>query len=383
MANSLGYYNPLFYAQEALIQLENTMGITARFHRGYDAERKSFGKGDTIRISRPSVFTVQDAPSTAQDLNPGTLEMTLNFWKEVKFKLTDKELAFTTEKMISDHIRPAAYAIANDMDARACALYKDVPWFVDIGATAGVSDITGVWKQLFDNKVPTYDHANMHWMLDSDMTADLVGTTAFAQFQGAGPAGVETQRTGTLGQKYGFEFFTNQNVQSHTKGTCNDTALQVGPGAVLAGVSAIPMDAVDGGVTGTLVVGDTFVIAGNTQRYAVTAIATAAANAFASVAFVPPLVQNHADNDAITVSLDNHLATLAFHRNAFALATAPLSEMGNNLGANIASITDERTGLSIRARLYYVGNSSEVHVALDVLYGLKTLDPNLACRGRN
>jgi hypothetical protein len=52
--------------------------------------------------------------------------------------------------------------------------------------------------------------------------------------------------------------------------------------------------------------------------------------------------------------------------------------MGSELGAKIATITDPITGLSIRSRLFYVGDSSAVKVALDVLYGVKTLDPNLA-----
>jgi len=80
--------------------------------------------------------------------------------------------------------------------------------------------------------------------------------------------------------------------------------------------------------------------------------------------------------------LDDHTANTAFHKNAFALAMAPLSELGGELGARIATITDPVSSLALRSRLYYVGDSSEVHVALDVLYGVKTLDPNLACRGR-
>jgi len=57
-----------------------------------------------------------------------------------------------------------------------------------------------------------------------------------------------------------------------------------------------------------------------------------------------------------------------------------LSEIGNQLGAKIATITDPVSGLSLRSRLYYIGNSSEVNVALDVLYGFKILDGDLACR---
>lgn len=380
MANNLGLYNPLFYANEALIQLDKAMGMAARVHRGYDAERRSFGKGEYINISRPGTFTAQDAPSTAQDVNPDTVQMQLAYWKEVKFKLTDKELAFTTEKIINDHIRPAAVALADDIDSKLCGLYKDVPWFVDVTGTAAPSDITATWKVQFDRKVPTYDVANMHYMTDSDMAMDLLNNSAFSQHQGAGPTGVETQRTGHLGRKFGYEFFTNQNVASHTMGTANTgtTALN---GAIVLGASTLNLDA--GTLTGTVVPGDTFVIAGNSQRYAVTNTVTASGNAMAGITFTPPAVQAYSDNAVITISLDNHSACLAFHRNAFALAMAPLSDLGGQLGAQIASVTDPITGLSLRSRMFYVGDTSTVYVALDVLYGIKTLDPNLACRGRN
>ena len=84
MANTLGVYDPIFYAQEALIHLENALGLANRVHRGYDEERKSFGKGQTISIRKPSTFTVEDAPSTAQDLDTEYVDITLNNWKEVK-----------------------------------------------------------------------------------------------------------------------------------------------------------------------------------------------------------------------------------------------------------------------------------------------------------
>ena len=59
---------------------------------------------------------------------------------------------------------------------------------------------------------------------------------------------------------------------------------------------------------------------------------------------------------------------------------APLPELPDELGAKVATVSDPVTGLSVRSRIYYVGDSSEVHVALDVLYGVKTLDNNMAVR---
>lgn len=379
MANTLGYYNPNFYAQEALIQLEKALGMAGRVHLGYDEERRSFDKGEYINIKKPSTFTVGDAPATKQDVTTESVQIQLAYWREVKFALTDKELAFTGERIINDHIRPAAYALADDIDQKMCILADDIPWFYDLAATTVVADVTGPRKVMRDNAVPLQDQMNMHYMVDSQTEKGLLDLSAFTQQQGAGQDAVEAQRSGFLGRKYGYEFFANQNVQAHTKGTASTGTLAV-VAATSKGATTIGLDA--GAVTGTLVPGDTFVIAGNTQRYAITNTTTAATNAFTGVTFTPALAADAAEDAVVTVSLDDHNQCLAFHRNAFALATAPLSDIGKNLGAKIAVVQDPVTGLALRSRLYYVGNSSEVHVALDVLYGVKTLDPNLAVRCR-
>jgi len=374
MANTLGVYNPIFYANEALIHLEKALGMASRVHLGYDEERRAFGKGETVNIRKPAVLTTNNAPATAEDLATETVPVTLSYWREVKFALTDKELAFTGERIINDHIRPAAYSLANDIDTKLAALYKDTPWFYDLSGTPVVADITGPRKVMFDNNVPMED---LHYMINGTEEAGFLGLSAFAQQQGAGDFGVDTQRRGHLGTKYGFEMFSNQNVQTHTKGTADATALAV-VAAVDAGVTTISLDA--GSLTGTVVPGDSFVIAGNTQRYAITNTVTAATNALTGVTFTPALAADAAEDAVVTLRVDTHSANLAFHRNAFALVTAPLSEMGRELGAKIATVMDPITGLSLRSRVYYIGNSSVVHVALDVLYGVKTLDPNLACR---
>lgn len=385
MSNTLGVYNPIFYAQEALIQLESALGMAGRVHRGIEAERNSFGKGDTIKIRRPSTFTAQDAPSSAQDLNTETVTMTLSNWKEVKFALTDKELAYTSERIIEDHIRPAAYALADNIDQALCGLYTDIPWVYDLNATPGsvVTDVTGPRKLLFDNKVPMKDMSLMHYLVDGSAEAGLLGNSAFGQWQGAGPEGVRTQMSGAMGSRFGLNFFANQNVKTHTAGTIDDTALLV-VGETAKGLKVITLDAADAGVAGTLVPGDTFVIAGNTQRYAVTALNTASGNAFTAVAFTPALAATAANDAVVTVdATSSQVQNMAFHKNAFALAMAPLSEIGNGIGARIATINDPVSNLAIRSRIYYDGDNSKVNIALDVLYGYTTLDPNLAVRARD
>lgn len=377
MANALSVYDPIFYAQEGLIQLEKALGMAGRVHRGYDKAPQQ--KGASISIRRPGNFTAQDAPSSAQDIDAGEVQIKLSSWMEVKFALSDKELAAAGEVIIAEHVRPAAVALADAIDQSLCALYADVPWHHDVAATAGVADIISVRRAMFDNKVPLRDPAMLHWMLDGDMEADLLSQSAFTQWQGAGAVGAEAQVSGVLGQRFGFNFFANQNVQGHVAGTLSATAVKL-QGAHAKGATSVTLDAAT--LTGTLTKGDSLVIAGHDQRYAVTADATASANAV-TVSVTPALVQAYADNTDATISLDEHAASLAFHRNAFALAMAPLSELGNQLGARIATVTDPITGLALRSRLFYDGNNSKVYVALDALWGVTTLDPNLAVRARN
>lgn len=380
MANTLGVYNPQFFAQEALIQLEAVMGLANRVYMGFDEERRSFGLGEYINIRRPSNFTALDAPSAAQDMATETVQVQLNQWKEVKFALTDKELAFTGERIVRDHIRPAAVALADKIDTTIAALYNTIPWQYDVGSTPGIIDITTPRQMLFDNKVPLRDPSMMHYMMDGSLENAFLQLTAFSQNQGAADRGVSTQLNGNIGQKFGFNLWANQNTPSFTAGTGTITAAAVNNGAGYpVGTTSIAQDATTQ-TTGTVVAGDTFKFAGHSQNYVVTNTPTYSTNATSALQFSPPLKVAVADNEGITFTRVTGKQGMAFHRNAFCLVTAPLSTLGDGRGADIASVTDPITGLSLRSRIYYDGDNSKVLVALDVLFGVKTLDQNMAVR---
>jgi hypothetical protein len=372
----LDVYNPVFYAQEALVWLKNSLGIANTVHRGFEAER-SRGLGDTISIRRPQTFSVENAPGTAVGLDTESVSITLDQWKEVKFALTDKELAYTGERIINEHIGPAAYALANNIDAALWDQYIYVGNRVahNTAADKAVDNLTTVRKALFDAQVPM-TAGDIYYGFDSTVEQDLLQDTVFSNFDGAGQIGVDTQVNGRLGRKFGLDLFAGQNVNAHTSGTTTDLAGAIN-GAAAKGATSLTLDALG---TGTITAGDTLTIAGDTTSYAVTAAVTIAANA-ATVSISPPL-QVAADDDAVVtlVSDDETGVGLAYHRNAFALVMAPLPELGNELGARVATVQDPDTGLALRSRVYYVGNSSQVHVALDCLYGVKTLDARLACR---
>lgn len=372
MANVVGPYDPLFYAQEGLRALRTNLRWAQRVYRGLD--RTPQDRGSIIQITRPATFVAQDAPSTAQDINVGSIDVRLDQWREVKFALTDKELTFTKERIIEDHINPAAYALALDIDTKVSALAAEVPWFIDVTNPAGVADITAARRSLLQRGVPD-DRLAM--MVDPQLESEFLNLTAFSQNQGAGDTGVQTQRTGSLGVKFGFEIAATNNVRTHVAGVAADSAGTL-TGAHAAGATVIAF----GGVTigGTFKRGDTFVIAGNTQRYALLNDVTADGTGAVTGAQVsPPLVQGYAGGAAVTFNLMNHVQNMAFHRDFAALAMAPLTTIGRELmGARIETVVDDESGIALRARMFYVGDQSKVYVALDVLFGLRVLNPNMA-----
>ena len=395
MTATLGYYNPPLFANEALIYLKKKLGFARTVYMGFDEERAARRQGDVINIRRPGTFTAASAPATAVDYTTESVQLSLSSHYEVKAKLTDKNFAYTGERVIMEHIAPMATALAQKIESDGFALYADIPNYYDVAGgastTAVVADIIGARKVLFDAQVPM-DQSALSLAIDSGAEAAFLGQSAFTQWTGSGDRGVAAQITGSLGARFGFgNIWATQNIPSHTPGTCNDTALQL-VGAHTAGATTVNLDAVDAGVTGTLVPGDVLTIAhtAGTKRYAVTNTVTASGNAFTGVTITPALAADESDNKAVTASIDTHISCLAYHRDAFALAFARLPDFRENaelfggaqLGANVFSVTDTDSGISVRARVYYVPNSSEMHIALDALYGWKTLNPYLAARLR-
>jgi hypothetical protein len=400
MTATLGYYNPVFYANEALIWLRKNLGMAGRVHRGYDAERRAFDRGEFVNIKRPGTFVVNDAPSTAQDVVTDSVQVQLAYWREVKFKLTDKELAFSEKQIIENHIGPATYKLIDDIDQKLAGLVVNVPHSFCEPAAASASTVAGilaVWKQMFNNNCPVRDEAMMHFMIGGQEYADLAALSAFSQWQGAGPAalGIPGQ-TNQLGRRYGFEFFANQNRTTAAYADITDFA-GAGPTAA-KGATSIAVTGL--GTTESIKKGSILKFTSGTEsgnQYATTTDVTlsggggtliinpglrvgcTSGDTFA-INDLAALVQGAAGTGALD-NVTNNL-NVAFHRDWAAVVMARLPDYGqfaNRLGMQVASVQDD-DGLAIRSRIYAVPNSSEIHVALDVLYGVKELNPELACR---
>jgi hypothetical protein len=391
MANYYTPYDPIFYAQEGLMVLENALGMAARVHRGYDAERKSANVGSTIQIRKPGTFSTQaGGTGTAADVAPTYINLSVNNWREVKFALTDQELAYTSAKIIEEHVSPAVYSLANYIETQITGLYTKVPWSYNMSATPTEADIVGARKILRDNAGSLMDQDYVHFAIDSTLEAAFLNRAVFHAANISGPENTMSLMRGHLGTRFGVEHFVQQTLTNFTSGTVVSASSDaVGTLSATAAIRATTISVTSLTGTQTLVAGDSFVIAGNTQRYVVAANASLTSGANAAVTCYPGMVQQYSSGAVITFEeanasnfADRYFANIMFHKNAFAFATAPLPMIGDGAGARMAVITDPRTGLSLRSRVAYTDSSATVNVTLDVLFGVKCLDPNLAviCR---
>lgn len=389
MTNTLGNYNVPLYSSTLLINLEKALGMGRRVHNGFDAERRTFDQGQVINIKRPSDFTAAAAPaSTVQDVNVGSVAITLSTWQEVVIKLTDQELAYTSSRIMEDHIPRIAHALADKVDQDLWGLYKYVPWVDNHdGSTMAVADILAARKILLDNKAPLWDQGNMHFGVGTDEEADLLALSPFTQWQGSGATGTEAQIMAEVGKRYGFQFFTSQNRPTHTPGTMADASGTLN-GNHAKGATSVAVSGVTA-TTGTVKIGDSFVIAGDSQRYVIAADATAdgSGDITLTVGNDGGLVQASTTGAVVTIDVEGTKTkqNLAFHRDAFALAFARLPDyrdQPNQLGANIFSVQDRNSGIACRVSIFYEGKESAAYLKGDLLYGVKVLNPNLAIRSR-
>lgn len=357
-------------AREALIILRNQLVARPLVRTDYSNEFAK--KGDTIQVKKPATFTAQDFSSTisAQNITESNVLVTLDKFADVSVNITSKEKALNLDDFSQQVLNPAMIAIAEKVDSDIVGLYKDVPYYVGTSGTTpdGMDDFANAAKKLNDNKVPM------------TMRNGIWDSAALAKFQQIANlfkvnefGGTQALREGEIGRLIGIDNYMSQQIKTHTAGTFTAVTTPLVNGAKSAGATTISMD---GGVgTETLKTGDLMTIGG--YQYVVTADFTATGGAIANVSIYPALKANVADNAAITFpdkTATAHVANLVFHRNAFAFVTRPLEVPEGGANGYVANFE----GLNIRVTQGYDMSTKTEIMSFDIIYGVKTLFPELA-----
>jgi hypothetical protein len=273
-------------------------------------------------------------------------------------------------------IEPAAVALAEKINSDGLLLYKDIPF---VHGTAGTTpsaktDFTSARKILNKNKAPTMPR-NAVW--DPDAEAKFLELDAFSDADKSGST--QALRDGAIGRLYGFNNYMAQDVKKHTKGTLAVTGTNASiviKTAITAATDTVVLknSATSGTptISGTLVVGDILTIEG--KNYTVKENAAVAEATSDITVKVYPNITSAAADTVVTVT-GTHVANLCFHPSAFTFVTRPLVSP-----AGVESYVTNYDGISLRVvRGYNMQYKKEV-LSMDVLYGFKTMYPELAVR---
>jgi hypothetical protein len=350
--------------------------------------------GSTIDVPIPSAVAATDVTASNTPPSPGdttmnTTQISLNKWKKsTPFHLTDKDMVELDENrhFVPMQIDEAIRGLANQVNDDVFAEYKNVYNCAEIPSSGSIfSDVSQIThaRRLLNSENASPDNRRLvSNFVGEDAMLNLSGITAFNEVGGA--SGDAPRISGEFGNRFGFDLFADDSVPYHTT-TATGTPLIDNGSGYSAGATTIHAD----GFTATPVVGDVIKIehGGSTgdKFYTITAVSGYSSgdvdltiNNGGSVN--GGLAAAVADNKALKM-VPSHQVNLAFHRDAFALATRPLlaqTDEYDGLNSNMMSMTDPVTGLSLRLEV----NRQYKQVAweFDILYGVKLVRPELAVR---
>lgn len=414
MAGTNTLLTPSIIAKEALMLLKNHLVFGNKVHRKYKEEFKKVGESITIR--KPVKFKVTKGRTRVTSIvTEKSITLTVATQAHVSWDFTTVDLTLIIEDYAERYLNNAVAAIANVIDADLAGLYKDV--YNSVWESTGYVDpesfiVLGKCAQKLDEEsAPPKDRCLIlnpaaNWSMANALRVVYVQDIAKPAL-----------RKGYLATIAGMEIFMDQNIQSHTAGMwgttsgIDGTGLIVGTTVASAGeTGATSVQVVDFDIVNTkvLVEGDVFTIAGvyavnnmsgnstgQLRQFVVTADASCGSTGTTTEVPVtvyvdPPMIDTGPYKTIDTMPLAGAVIdvvgqvikqtpeNLGFHKNAFALVVVPL-EIPEGASWS-ARATDKDTGLSVRVLKWYDGDADVESVRLDVLYGVKTLYPELACR---
>ena len=392
---------PTAVTREALRVLHQKLNFVGSIVREYDDSfAKSGAKiGDSLKVRLPNQYVVRSgATLSAQDTVESSVTLQVATQKGVDLNFTSTDLTLSLDDFSKRILNPAMSVLAASIEADAMSMYKDVFNSVWNGGSAITLAKVLEGRSLLQNALAPL----------TDRTANL-NTTDNANFVDALKAlfndttGIAKQyREGYMGRTAGFDFVENTMWGKHTRGAATSaytTSTQVGT----LPISETPVSTMTVATgTGAMVAGDVFTIGnvnsvhpetkvstGTPQQFVVTA---AYAGGAGTVSFAPAIVLSGGRQNVVIPTTSATAAitfagtastavgtSLLYQKEAFAFATADLVMPG---GVDFAA-REVMDGISMRVVRQYDINNDKFPTRLDVLYGYKTLRPQLAARLHN
>lgn len=392
MANTI--LTPTAVTREALRILHQKLNFIGNINKQYDDSFAKTGAkiGDTLKIRLPNQYVVRTgATLVAQDTVETSTSLQVATQKGVDLNFTSVDLTLSLDDFSSRILEPAMAVLAANIEADALSMSLDVYNNVNnIGSTLTMNKLMTGRKVLNDNLAPMDD--NRTALLNTQDNVDLVDALK-GLFQDSSSISKQ-YKEGMMGRTAGFDFYENTLVPTQTTGTALSATTYTVNGAGQTGSGVI----IATGAT-TFKRGDIITFAGCNRVHPETKVDTGALQPFVvtadyaggagTIAISPAIVSAATGAQNVTASPTNggavtkvggasaiYRPSMVFHRDAFTFATADLI-LPKGVDFAAREVMD---GISMRIVRQYAISSDTLPTRLDVLYGFKTIRPQLACR---
>jgi hypothetical protein len=386
---------------ESVRVLENNLAFAKGVNREYDDSFAQSGAkiGDTLNVRKPARYLGRSGQTLAiEDHTETSVPLQLNTQFGVDVQFTSKDMALSLDDFSDRFIKPAMAVVANKIDRDGLALYKDV--FNTVGTPGTTPTLLRTYLQAgakLDFEGAPKDNMRSA-IIDPNAQVELIDSLK-GLFQSTDKIASQYE-SGNMGQAAGFKFSMDQNVNVHTVGPQGGVPIvngagQTGSNLVTSGWTA--------SAALRLYKGDVFTIAGvfavnpqtrqstgQLRQFTVTADTSSDGTGAATIPIYPAIVTSGAfqtvtaspaGSAALTVFAAGGTlspANLVFHRDAFTFACADLPlPKGVDMAARVSS---KQLGMSVRMVRNYDIVNDRFPCRLDVLYGWKTIYPELAAR---
>jgi len=374
-------------AREALPILRDNLVAPRLFYNDYSKEFAK--KGDTIKVTRPVEFSVDefDGSINIQEIVEDFVMLKIDKIADVSFAATEKELSLSIEDFKNQYLQSAMLAIAEKINNDGLEMYKWVPYFVGAsGTTPGtLEDFALANKMLNLNRAPVSPR-NGVW--GPEATAEFQQLDSLVEVDKAGSN--LALREGQIGRVFGINNYMSQAVKLHTAGGFSALADVTAAATVVSAASdattnlaytPVELTSAAGVSTAKLLKGDLLKLeddSGNTYNVTVIEDTAVAVAGVVTAKVHPAIIADDLTDTAVTfpdVTTGAHEANLVFNPKAFAFVTRPL-----HVPSNANSYVTSFEGLSLRVTQAYDIDTKVETISIDILYGYAPLYPKLAVR---
>jgi hypothetical protein len=346
-ANDLDAFNPTWWANEALVQLEENLVVANLVNRNWEKEFVN-GRGSVVNIPKPGTFTanrlVLNGDVSVQDVVTTQVQVKLDQHYEVTFLLSDRELQKSHMELITVHIEPAMRAVAEAIDRICVGTYAQ--FFANttgrLGTALTKAFVVAGEKKANDLLIPI---TNRYLVLNTKGKQDILTIAEFSKADEWGST--ERQKQAALGELEGFFMAMSQTMANTEAATTTTNAVGTGAvnnaGGYAAGTTTLVVD----GYTGDPTVGEWVTIAGDDTPQQITA---ETGDAPTTGITIYPGLQRAVADDAVITTWEHMKVNLG---------------AGYAIGYDQSIVVDNTAGLAVVGSAVSVGTGSSA-----VLYSI-------------